>query len=234
MTPSHLTVRRVVGYVRVHTDTHNGGELTGDTQLTKIRAQAVVLGLDLSDVIMDAGPSAATLEWPGFTRLLVLVEDGLLETVIIARLDRLARSGFPFTDLLARFERRQVALVSVAEELNTRDASGRLVVRILASVSRWERDANGERTRDVLQVKKTNGERVGNVPFGSQLAEDGVHLEPAPHEQRLLARMRALEHEGRSVQEIVDDLNRNGFQTRRGTRWRYQHVAHLLRKAHAP
>ena len=234
MTPSHLTARRVVGYVRVQTDTHNGGAFTMDAQTTKIRAMAVVCGMEISDVIVDAGPSTAT-QRIGFARLLSLVEAGAIGTVVIATLDRLgARSVSDLAELLARFERRGVALVSVAEELDTRDSGGRLVLRVLAKLSRWERDAVSERTRDVLQTKRANGERIGNVPYGSQLADDGVHLEPNTQEQRLLARMRALEHEGRSIEQIADDLNRQGFTTRRGTRWRYQHVAHLLRKGHGP
>ena len=47
----------------------------------------------------------------------------------------------------------------------------------MASVSQWEREVIGERTKDALRHKKGNGERVGTVPFGFHLAADGVHLE---------------------------------------------------------
>jgi hypothetical protein len=80
--------------------------------------------------------------------------------VIIAKLDRLTRSVKDLSELLERFQRRGVALVSVAESLDTGSAAGRL-----AAVSQWEREAIGERTRDALQHMRANGERVGNVAY---------------------------------------------------------------------
>jgi DNA invertase Pin-like site-specific DNA recombinase len=76
-----------------------------------------------------------------------------------AQLDR------PVCTLLERFERRGVALVSVAESLDTGSAAGRLVLNIMTAVSQWEREAIGERTRDAMSHKRTNGERVGNIQF---------------------------------------------------------------------
>ena len=80
-------------------------------------------------------------------------------------------------ELLKRFERRGVSLVSVADSLDTRSAAGRLVLNIMVSVSQWEREAIGERTRDAMHHKRANGERVGTVPFGYRMAADGLHLE---------------------------------------------------------
>ena len=59
-----------------------------------------------------------------------------------------------------------MALISVAESLDTGSAAGRLVLNIMAAVSQWEREAIGERTRDALRHKRTNGERVArkNAP----------------------------------------------------------------------
>ena len=86
--------------------------------------------------------------------------------MIIAKLDRLTRSVRDLAELLELFQRRGVALVSVAESLDTGSASGRLVLNIMTAVSQWEREAIGERTRDALRHKKAKGERVGNVAFG--------------------------------------------------------------------
>jgi DNA invertase Pin-like site-specific DNA recombinase len=74
--------------------------------------------------------------------------------------------------LLERFERRGVALVSVAESLDTGSAAGRLVLNIMTAVSQWEREAIGERTRDGMSHKRINGERVGNIQFGYRLCAD--------------------------------------------------------------
>ena len=100
--------------------------------------------------------------------------------MIVAKLDRLTRSVKDLCELLERFERRGVALVSVAESLDTGSAAGRLVLNIMTAVSQWEREAIGERTRDAMRHKRSQGERVGNIAFGYRLAGDGQHLEPDP------------------------------------------------------
>src|SRR5215472_10094537 len=89
---------------------------------------------------------------------------------IVAKLDRLTRSVRDLADLLERFERRDVALMSVSESLDTRSAAGRLVMNVLMSVAQWEREAIGERTREALRHKQAQGQRVGNVPYGFMLA----------------------------------------------------------------
>jgi len=139
---------QAIGYVRVSTDkqAETGGSL--EAQAEKIRAMAVVQGAELSDVIVDGGESAKSMNRPGLRRLLALVEARKVDTVIVAKLDRLTRSVKDLCELLELFERKGVALVSVAESLDTGSAAGRLVITIMGAVSQWEREAIGERTRD--------------------------------------------------------------------------------------
>ena len=118
-------------------------------------------------------------------------------------------------ELLKRFERRDVSLVSVADSLDTRSAAGRLVLNIMVSVSQWEREAIGERTRDAMGHKRAKGERVGTVPFGARLGADGVQLEADANEQRILARMGALRSEGLTLRAVAAALSR--IATRTGT-----------------
>ena len=87
------------------------------------------------DIIVDGGESAKSLNRPGMTRLLALVDAGEVDAVIIAKLDGSAGSVKDLCTLLERFERRGVALVSVAESLDTGSAAGRLVLNIMTAVS---------------------------------------------------------------------------------------------------
>src|SRR3954454_23755549 len=168
---------KAIGYVRVSTDKQADFGVSIDAQTAKVRAMAVVQGAELVDVIIDAAESAKSLHRPGMARLLALVDAGAVETVIIAKLDRLTRSVADLAELLKRFERRGVSLVSLADSLDTRSAAGRLVLNIMVSVSQWEREAIGERTRDAMRHKKAKGQRVGTVSYGYRVAEDGLHLE---------------------------------------------------------
>jgi site-specific DNA recombinase len=222
---------KAIGYARVSTDRQADFGVSLEAQTAKIRAMAVVQGAELIDVIVDAGESAKSLNRPGMDRLLDFVNAGAIDTVIIAKLDRLTRSVADLAELLKRFERRGVSLVSVADSLDTRSAGGRLVLNIMVSVSQWEREAIGERTRDAMRHKRANGERVGTVPFGFQSARDGVRLELNPAEQSILSRMRELKTAGFTTRQIADELNRQGFRTRRGTEWRFQYAAEALRAA---
>jgi site-specific DNA recombinase len=220
---------KAIGYVRVSTDKQADGGVSLDAQTAKVRAMATVQGAELTEIIVDAGESAKSLNRPGMAKLLALVDAGAIDTVIVAKLDRLTRSVADLAELLKRFERRGVSLVSVADSLDTRSAAGRLVLNIMVSVSQWEREAIGERTRDALRHKRANGERVGTVPFGCRLSIDGVRLEPEPAEQMILSHIHILRAGGRTMREIAADLNAIGFVTRRGTPWRFQYVAQAIR-----
>jgi site-specific DNA recombinase len=112
--------------------------------------------------------------------------------------------------------------------LDTGTAAGRLVLNVMMSVAQWEREAIGERTRDAMRHKRANGQRVGTVPFGFQVAADGHTLEPNPPEQRTLAILRDCRAAGYTLRQVADEMNRQGFQTRRGSAWRHQYVAALV------
>ena len=90
-----------------------------------------------------------------------------------------------------------------------------------------EREAIGERTRDAMSHKRTNGERVGNIQFGYRLCDDRKHLEPDPAEQAVLDEIRQLRQGGKTLRGSAADLNHRGLGTRRGSAWRLEHVARI-------
>lgn len=221
---------KAIGYVRVSTDKQADRGVSLEAQAEKIRAMAVVHGAELLDIIVDSGESAKSLNRPGMARLLTLVDGAEAKAVIIAKLDRLTRSVKDLCTLLERFERRGVALISVAESLDTGSAAGRLVLNIMTAVSQWEREAIGERTRDAMSHKRSQGQRVGNIPYGCRLAGDRVHLEEDPEEQAVLAEIRQLRYEGATLRGIASALTHRAYRTRRGTEWRLESVARVLRR----
>lgn len=222
---------KTVGYVRVSTDRQADLGVSLEAQEAKIRAMATVRGGELDEVIVDGGESAKDLNRPGVQKLLALMNGGKIDAVIVAKLDRLTRSVKDLCALLELFEKRKVALISVAESLDTGSAAGRLVITIMGAVSQWEREAIGERTRDALRHKRSQGRRVGNIAFGSRLADDGEHLEPEPAEQAALAEIRRLRRDGTTLRGIAAALNHRAYRTRRGTAWRLESVARVLKQA---
>src|ERR1017187_3547331 len=164
---------KTIGYIRVSTEKQADFGVSLEAQTAKVQAMAVVRGAELAEVIIDAGESAKSLNRPGMARLLSMVDAGEVDTVIISKLDRLTRSVKDLAELLERFTRRGVSLVSVADSLDTHSAAGRLVLNIMVSVSQWEREAISERTRDVMQHKIKNNEWIGNTAFGHRRCQDG-------------------------------------------------------------
>ena len=221
---------RAIGYVRVSTDRQAEQGVSLEAQEAKIRAMATVQGAELLEVIVDGGESAKSLNRPGLKRLLEMMNKGEIEAIIIAKLDRLTRSVKDLCGLLELLEKRKVALISVAESLDTSSAAGRLVITIMGAVSQWEREAIGERTRDALRHKRAQGYRAGNVPFGYRLAGDGGTLEPEGVEQNAITEAHRLRRGGLSLRSIASTLNESGHRTRRGGPWRLESVVRVLRQ----
>jgi site-specific DNA recombinase len=175
------------------------------------------------------GVSAKSLSRPGLQRVLALINAGKVEAVIVAKLDRLTRSVKDLCGFLELLEKRKVALISVAESLDTDSAAERLVITIMGAVSQWEREAIDERTRDALRHKQSLGQRVGNIALGSRLAPDGEHLEVDPAEQAAVSEItvcaaRAPACAGSPLHSTPGDLRK-----RRGTPWRPEWVACVVK-----
>jgi site-specific DNA recombinase len=220
---------RAIGYVRVSTDKQADHGVSLEAQQEKVRAMATVHSAELVDVVVDAAESAKSLDRPGMEQVLAKVRAGTIDMVIVAKLDRLTRSVKDLAVLLELFQRRNVSLVSVAEALDTGSAAGRLLLNIMVSVSQWEREAIGERTRDAMRHKKAKREFVGNAPYGFRLASDRRHVEPEPDELGVLRRIRRMRESGNSLRKIADRLNRARITTRQGSLWRHEYVARLLK-----
>ena len=229
-----MKARHTLGYVRVSTDKQAEEGLSLEAQTAKVHHMAALRDLAIApgDLIIEAESAKDVRHRPALSWLLAQVDAGVVDTVIIPKLDRLIRSVKDLWPTLERLERRHVTLISVAETFDTSTPMGRAIVNIIATFAQLERETTGERTRDVLRHKKAKGERVGTLPFGFQLIKNStIHLEPAPVEQRLLARFQALRAAGKTYKDIAAAVTAEGARTRRGTAYRHQYVARALRRA---
>jgi DNA invertase Pin-like site-specific DNA recombinase len=208
-----------IGYIRVSTDGQAEEGVSLAVQESQVRAYAELYGFALLGIETDAGASAATLERPGLTRALATLERGEAEALIVPKLDRLTRSVRDLDTLLTNyFAPGRYILASVREQVDTTTATGRMVLHVLMSVAQWEREIIGERTREALAHKRSMGERMGQIPYGYSLGADGVHLEPDPEEQVVVARICEMKRSGMSLRGIVEQLNA-GQTPARGAAW---------------
>lgn len=112
----------------------------------------------------DGGVSGGTLERPALQRLLRDIEAGLVDVVVVYKIDRLSRSLMHFAKLVEVFDAHQVTFVSVTQSLNTTTSMGRLTLNILLSFAQFEREVIGERVRDKIAASKARGMWMGGPP----------------------------------------------------------------------
>ena len=115
----------------------------------------------------DGGFSGGTLERPALKQLLADIEEGLVDVVVVYKIDRLSRSLMDFSKLVEVFDRAGVTFVSVTQSFNTTTSMGRLTLNILLSFAQFEREVIAERVRDKIRASRQKGMWMGgNVPFG--------------------------------------------------------------------
>lgn len=128
------------------------------------RAEGWVLVRDRYD---DGGFSGGTLERPALKRLLADIEQGLVDVIVVYKIDRLSRSLMDFAKLVETFEAHRVTFVSVTQSFNTTTSMGRLTLNILLSFAQFEREVIGERIRDKFAASRARGMWMGGkVPLG--------------------------------------------------------------------
>ena len=132
-----------------------------ESYIASQRSEGWVLVRDQYD---DGGISGGTLERPGLKRLLADIEDGLVDVVVVYKIDRLSRSLMDFSKLVEVFDRNSVTFVSVTQSFNTTTSMGRLTLNILLSFAQFEREVTAERIRDKVRASRMKGMWMGGCP----------------------------------------------------------------------
>ena len=111
----------------------------------------------LPDHYDDGGISGGTLERPALQRLLRDIEAGMVDVVVVYKIDRLSRSLMDFAKLVDVFERHNVTFVSVTQQFNTTTSMGRLTLNVLlifrAVRARGDRRAHQRQVRGLAQAR---------------------------------------------------------------------------------
>jgi len=112
----------------------------------------------------DGGLSGGTLERPALQRLLGDVAAGLVDIIVIYKLDRLTRSLLDFARLVETMDAAGTSFVSVTQSFNTTTSMGRLTLNMLLSFAQFEREVTAERIRDKIAASKAKGMWMGGIP----------------------------------------------------------------------
>jgi predicted site-specific integrase-resolvase len=90
----------------------------------------------------DGGLSGATMERPALQRLMADIKQGLINVVVVYKVDRLTRSLADFVKMVEAFDAHGVSFVSVTQQFNTTTSMGRLTLNVLLSFAQFERDVD--------------------------------------------------------------------------------------------
>lgn len=196
---------KAIGYIRVSTEDQAREGISLDNQEAKIKAYATLNGLDLVEIVKDAGISGKTLNRPGIARVLKMIEAREIEAIIVYKLDRLSRKTLDNLTLIESFDSNGIAFHSIMEKIDTKSAQGRFFLTILSALAQMERDLIAERTRDALAHKKAKREWTGRIPFGYRVEDS--HLVEDAEAMKTIQKAKRMKTDGKSIRDISEALN---------------------------
>src|SRR6202140_3435784 len=88
----------------------------------------------------DGGLSGGTMERPALQRLLADINHGVIDVVVVYKVDRLTRSLTDFARMVEVFDEHVVSFVAVTQQFNTTTSMGRLTLNVLLSFAQFERE----------------------------------------------------------------------------------------------
>ncbi len=161
----------------------------------------------------DGGFSGGNMERPGLKALLDDVERGLIDVIVVYKVDRLTRSLADFAKIVERLDAKESSFVSVTQAFNTTTSMGRLTLNVLLSFAQFEREVTGERIRDKIAASKKKGMWMGGpVPLGYEVIER--KLVPVQEEAERVRTIMRRYVESRSANELIAELEAQGIRTK--------------------
>ena len=178
-----------------------------------IKSQASEGWLALPALYDDGGFSGGTIERPALKRLLMNVEEGKVDALIVYKVDRLSRSLLDFSRLMEVLDRKGCSFVSVTQQFNTTHSMGRLTLNILPSFAQFEREIIAERTKDRMSAARKKGKYVGGNPMlGYDIDPKGPRLLVNEAEASMVREIFAHYIENPALLAAVQELNARGWQ----------------------
>ena len=226
---------KVVGYVRVSTDAQADKGFGLDVQRKALRDWCSTNGHKLVCTYEDAGVSgmADALDRPGLADAIAAIADKRANAVVVARMDRLARSLNVQEGALALvWQHGGRAFSADMGEIDCDDPMRTMIRQILGAVAQADRATTLARLRSARQAKAARGGYAhGAPPYGWR--GEGGRLVKVPAEQKALRRIAELDAQGCSTREIAQWLSSERHPTKRGGHWSSAVVARIVRRLNA-
>ena len=200
--------KKVAGlYIRVSTEDQAREGFSLPEQEKRLRAMCEYKGYEIYKVYEDAGISAKTgNSRPGFEELLQDIRDKKCNTIVVLKLDRLTRSVFDWEKIIRFLEENDAYLDCANDDINTTNANGKMISRILTSVSQNEIERTSERTKFGMVGAIKEGHIPHKAPFGYKHENKKLIPDEATKDQ--VIRIFNLYYQGNSYQTISNLYNK--------------------------
>ena len=163
----------------------------------------------------DAAISGGTMERPALKQMLDDMAHGLVNTVVVYKVDRLSRSILDFHNMMKYFEKYGANFVSITQSFDTSTFMGKLTLNMLLSFAQFEREVSSERVRDKIRASKAKGLWMGGAPrLGYDLINKKLVVNQTEAEQVRHLFEKYLELQ--SVNDLTEYAKQNGIY---GKRW---------------
>ncbi len=164
----------------------------------------------------DGGFTGGNLDRPALQRLIADIEAGLVDCVVVYKVDRLSRSLLDFARLMERFDKHKVAFVSITQQFNSASSMGRLVLNVLLSFAQFEREIISERTRDKVAATRRKGKWSGGAPIlGYDIDAHGTRLIVNEDEAVQIRAIFQLYLDHGTLLPVIRELERRGWTNKR-------------------
>jgi DNA invertase Pin-like site-specific DNA recombinase len=192
---------RAAGYVRVSTAEQGDSGAGLAAQREAIQRWADYRRAELVLVEEDVASGKTTNGRHGLERAIATCERGEADALVVAKLDRLSRSIVDFAKLVERSRANDWAIVVLDPEIDLTTATGRMIGNVLSSLSQWEREIIGERTKAALAALKAADVRLGRPPGLTTKVRTRIVRE---------------RKDGKTYRAIAEGLNKDGVPTAQG------------------
>lgn len=183
----------------------------------------------------DRGYSGKNTNRPQFMQMMSDIRDGLIDTVIVYKLDRISRSILDFSNMMEEFAKYRVKFISATEKFDTSSPMGNAMLNICIVFAQLERETIQKRVTDSYYSRSRKSFCMGGpVPYGFRKVPtviDGIHTsmyEPVPEEAEVVRLIYGMySHPNTSYGDVVVRLNELGVK-KRGKPWERSRIRDIL------
>lgn len=212
-------------YLRVSTEDQAREGFSLPEQKERLETFCKFKGYEIVDYYEDAGISAKTGNYrPEFERLKEDIKSKRINTIIALKLDRITRSIFDWEKLMTFLDENDAYIDCANDEVNTTNANGKMISRLLMSVSQNEIERTSERTKVGLAGAIKQGHLPSQAPLGYKHENKKLVIDYSTKD--VVVRIFELYYNGNSYQTISNILNEE--QVLGKTNWRDSTITAIL------